>query len=118
MTDGGAGMMALRLLVGSGSMDYTSFMKFEWDEAKSDACFLQRGFDFAYAAFAFADPNRMIWQDTRYSYGEDRYRLMGSIEARLFVIAYTPRSDVVRIISARKANQREVKQYENRPNDD
>jgi hypothetical protein len=38
-------MMALRLLVGSGSMDYTSFMKFEWDEAKSDACFLQRGFE-------------------------------------------------------------------------
>ena len=39
VTDGGAGMMALRLLAGSGSMDYTFFMKFEWDEAKSDACF-------------------------------------------------------------------------------
>lgn len=93
-------------------------MKFEWDEAKSDACFRNRGFDFAYAAFAFADPNRMIRQDTRHSYGEDRYQLTGRIEGRLFVLVYTPRNDVMRIISARKANQREVKQYENRSHGD
>lgn len=89
-------------------------MKFEWDEAKSDACFLSRGFDFAYAAFAFADPNRMIQQDTRHSYGEDRYQLTGSIEGRLFILVYTPRNDAMRIISARKANQREVELYESR----
>ncbi len=60
----------------------------------------------------------MIRQDPRHSYGEDRYQLTGSIEGRLFVLVYTPRSDVIRIISARKANQREVKQYENRSHDD
>jgi uncharacterized DUF497 family protein len=47
-------------------------MEFEWDEAKSDACLEARGFDFAYAASAFADPNRMIRRDNRYGYGEDR----------------------------------------------
>ena len=93
-------------------------MKFEWDEAKSEACFLSRGFDFAYGAFAFADPNRMIRQDTRHNYGEDRYQLTGSIEGRLFVLIYTPRGDVMRIISARKANQREVRIYENRSHED
>ena len=93
-------------------------MKFEWDETKSEACFQSRGFDFAYAAYAFADPHRIIRQDTRYSYGEDRYQLTGSIEGRLFVLVYTPRNDVIRIISARKANQREVKQYEKRSHDD
>jgi len=31
-------------------------MQFEWDEAKSEACFLARGFDFAYAAQAFLSP--------------------------------------------------------------
>ncbi len=93
-------------------------MKFEWDETKSDACFRTRGFDFAYAAFAFADPNRVIREDNRYSYGEDRYQLIGSIDGRLFVLAYTPRNGVIRIISARKANQREVKLYENRSHDD
>jgi hypothetical protein len=51
-------------------------MQFEWDEAKSEACFQERGFDFAYAAKAFFDPNRLIWADDRYSYGEDRYGLI------------------------------------------
>jgi len=72
-------------------------MQFEWDEAKSEACFRNRGFDFAYAAFAFADPDRMVRQDSRYSYGEDRYQLIGRIEGRLFVLVYTPRNDVMRI---------------------
>lgn len=92
-------------------MNYTPPMKFEWDEAKSDACFRDRGFDFAYAA-------RMIRQDIRRSHGEGRYRLIGCIDGRLFVLVYTPRNNVIRIISARKANQREVTQYEDRAHDD
>jgi uncharacterized DUF497 family protein len=87
-------------------------MDFEWDEIKSEACFARRGFDFAYAARAFFDPHRVVRLDTRRSYGESRYLLMGMIELRLFVLAYTPRQDAVRIISARKANRREVKDYE------
>ena len=56
---------------------------------------------------------RQIQADTRYNYGEDRYQLLGKIEQRLFVVVYTVRNDSTRIISARKANQREVKYYEN-----
>ena len=37
---------------------------------------------------------------------------MGKIEQHLFVVVYTPRKDSLRIISARKANQREVRHYE------
>ena len=89
-------------------------MQFEWDDAKSNACFQERGFDFAYAASAFADPNRIVWQDTRRVYGETRYQLIGRIENRVFVLVYTPRRDAIRIISARKANSREVAHYEDR----
>lgn len=89
-------------------------MKFEWDDAKSEFCFHQRGFDFAYVIKAFFDPDRLVREDNRYVYGEERYQLIGSIEGRLYVIVFTPRHKVTRIISARKANQREVKQYENR----
>lgn len=60
-----------------------SIKDFEWDEAKSEACFAERGFDFAYAARAFFDPDRLVMADTRYSYGEDRYQLIGKIERRL-----------------------------------
>ena len=94
-------------------MAYTCHMQFEWDEAKSDASFKERGFDFAYAARAFFDPDRIVHTDARRSYGEERYQLMGMIEQRLFVVVYTPRHSAIRIISARKANQREVRNYEN-----
>ena len=39
-------------------------MEFEWDSAKSDACFTERGFDFAYAALAFFDPEHLVQADT------------------------------------------------------
>ena len=87
-------------------------MDFEWDEEKSNACFAERGFDFAYVVYAFLDPNRVIQSDTRHSYGEDRYQLLGAIQQRIFVVVYTLRDDVIRIISARKANKREVVHYE------
>ena len=98
-------------------MDYSGVMEFEWDEAKNNACFVRRGFDFAHAAKAFFDTHRLIEADERQSYGEDRYQMIGAIEGRVFVIVFTPRQDVIRIISARKANHREVKHYENSQNE-
>ena len=88
-------------------------MEFEWDQAKSDACYEERGFDFAYALQAFLDPNRLVRADRRWEYGEERFQLVGQIDGREFVLAYTMRSSVIRIISARKANRREVQDYEN-----
>lgn len=87
-------------------------MDFEWDDAKSDACFASRGFDFAYAIRAFLDDARIVGRDRRWDYGEDRYRLLGAVEGRVFVVVYTMRGSVTRIISARKANGREVREYE------
>lgn len=93
-------------------------MNFAWDEAKSEACFEERGFDFVYATRVFLDPNRIVHSDTRRSYGEERYQLLGMIEQRPFMVVYTLRHDTMRIISARKANQREVREYENSTLDD
>ena len=87
-------------------------MEFEWDEVKSEACAQTRRFNFDYVARAFFDPLRLVELDTRHDYGEARYRLMGKVDGRLYVVVYTPRPDAIRIISARKANQREVKHYE------
>jgi len=60
-------------------------MDFEWDEAKSRACFDQRGFDFAYAVRAFLDPTGRLEKDDRLDYGESRFRLTARIEGRLFL---------------------------------
>ena len=93
-------------------MAYALGMEFEWDDAKNSACFVRRGFDFAYAVRAFFDPHRMVAQDRRRDYGEDRYRLLGVTDGRAYVIVYTMRSSLTRIISARKANGEEVANHE------
>lgn len=86
-------------------------VEFEWDDAKSDACFAERGFDFAYAVQVFLDPDRLVEADNRFDYGEPRYRVLGQIEGRLFLVVYTPRGDAFRMISARKANAKEIVRY-------
>ncbi len=63
---------------------YCVYMEFEWDPDKSDACFAERGFDFAYVLRAFMDADRLIHKDTRWDYGEDRYQLLGAIDGRVF----------------------------------
>ena len=87
-------------------------MEFEWDDAKSDVCLAHGGFDLAYAIRAFLDDDRIVGQNRRWDYGEDRYRLLGAIEGRLFVVIFTMRGSAMRIISARKANGREGREYE------
>ena len=87
-------------------------MEFEWDDAKSGACFTHRGFDFAYALRAFLDEDRIVGRDRRWDYVEERYRLLGAIEGRVFVVIYAIRGSAIRIISVRKANEREVREYE------
>jgi uncharacterized protein len=88
-------------------------MEFEWDEAKSSQCFKHRGFDFVYVAHAFLDSNRVIRADRRYEYGEERLQMLGQVQGRLFHVVFTMRGAAIRIISARKANLREVNDYEN-----
>ncbi|SAI65852.1 phage protein [Bordetella ansorpii] len=49
--------------------------------------------------------------DDRRPYGEDRMIAIGYIGDRLYVVVYVDRDDCRRVISLRKANAREVKQY-------
>ena len=64
------------------------------------------------------DPHRIVAQDRRRDYGEDRYRLLGMIDGRAYVIVYTMRGPTIRIISARKANGKEVGNYEHNARQD
>ena len=49
----------------------------------------------------------LIWQDTRRDYGEARMVALGVIGERLYCAVYVERDDVRRIISLRKANNKE-----------
>jgi uncharacterized DUF497 family protein len=67
---------------------------------------------FPYATRVFLDPQRIDREDNRLDYGEERRIVVGYIENRLFVVAYTRRGGVIRLISARKANVREQKTHQ------
>lgn len=83
---------------------------FEWDEAKSEANFRERGFDFAYAALIFDGPT-LEWHDMRRDYGERRIQAIGQVNEDILFVVYTWRGAVRRIISARLANRRERDAY-------
>jgi uncharacterized DUF497 family protein len=55
----------------------------------------------------------MVMTDNRKDYGEIRQVAYGFIDTRLFVLCFVVRSNKFRIISLRKANKREIKNYEN-----
>jgi uncharacterized DUF497 family protein len=86
-------------------------MEFEWDDAKAAGNCNKHGVLFEYAAGAFLDPFKVDIQDLREDYGEERRVVIGAIDGQLFLVVYTPREKTLRMISARKANSRERRQY-------
>ncbi len=86
-------------------------MQFEWDARKAMQNAEKHGVPFEYAARVFLDPRRLDSEDARRDYREERRLTLGMIDNRLFVVAYTRRGPVIRLISARKANQRERRYY-------
>lgn len=84
---------------------------FEWDEEKERRNIRERGISFILAAQVFADEARITVVDSRNEYGEHRFITFGKVAGRLFVVVHTPRGEVTRIISARKANRREQKLF-------
>ncbi len=91
-------------------------MIFEWDEAKRLINLEKHGVDFVDAPEMWAG-SMLVAEDARREYGESRYVGMGRIQGRLMVVVYTQRSvNIVRVISLRKANSREVRSYESATN--
>lgn len=87
-------------------------MKFEWDEAKNRVNIRKHGFDLGEAQQMFLGP-LLVRPDLREDYGEERWLGIGVTNGRIAFVAFTQSSpDIVRIISLRKANHAERKEYE------
>ena len=99
-----------KLLTRSIFVSTLKMFEFSFDPAKSERNSLIRGLPFSLAS-EFDWPRALIEEDSRFDYGERRYRALGMISERLFQIVFTPRGGVVHIISLRKANAREVRRY-------
>lgn len=89
-------------------------MKIEFDPDKDQINRAKHGLSLADAALMDFDTAE-VWPDDRFAYGEARLRAYGLIGGLLHVLAFTMRGDVVRAISLREANRREVERYGKRP---
>jgi uncharacterized DUF497 family protein len=88
-------------------------MKIEFDPEKRAQTLFERGLDFCRAGEVFAGHHYTV-DDLRRDYGEPRHITVGLLDARMVVMVWTPRGESRRIISMRKANEREIERYRNR----
>ena len=88
-------------------------MIFKWDPAKARENKKRHGVDFHEAASVLDDPLSATFPDPVHSRQERRFLTIGvSSKQRLLVVSHTEEGETVRIISARTAERRERKFYE------
>ena len=92
-----------------------SDFSFEWDSSKNASNQRKHEISFEEAKTVFSDDFARLIADPDHSQDEERFILLGSsIESNLLIVCHCVRDgDTVRIISARKADKKERKIYEN-----
>jgi len=86
-------------------------MKIEFDPAKSEKNVRERGLPFDLVE-QFEWETAIFSEDVRFPYTEIRMIALGFIRERLHFVCFTPAIGAIRVISFRKANEREVGRYE------
>jgi len=92
-------------------------LRFEWDETKNIANIEKHQVSFDEAKDVFEDPLHIAKMDCRFSYFEERWITIGSTKKeKILVVANMffdeNNEEIIRIISARKATQKEKDFYE------
>jgi len=90
-------------------------LRFEWEPRKASANLKKHGISFEEAKSVFYDERARLISDPDHSEDEDRFILLGlsySLRVILVCHCYRSKGNVIRIISARKASNTELKAYE------
>jgi len=87
-----------------------------WDPVKAFLNKEKHQIDFEEAATVFRDPLLLVQLDLEHSLEEERWIALGkSVRQLLLVVVHTENEQTIRIISARKAQPRERRRYEEQP---
>lgn len=98
-------------------------MRFEWDENKNLSNQRKHHVSFEVARLVFQDPHLISAIDERFTYSEERWINIGmALNFAVLVVITTVREDhhgeeIIRIISARKANKGERQRYNDHARD-
>jgi uncharacterized protein len=90
-------------------------LRFEWDKEKDEINRAKHRIGFETAALVFDDPNCLTFVE-RVEHGEERWHAIGAVDGRVIITAvHTYRiegaDEIIRIISARRADAQERKHY-------
>lgn len=85
-------------------------MRIEFDPAKDAANIAKHGLSLG--EFVGFDGEATVILDNRFAYGEARFRAFGRVESKGICIVYTQRGLVMRLISFRRAHDKEMRRYE------
>lgn len=86
-------------------------MDIEFDPAKDAANRDKHGASLAFGAEMFSDPNHIVLSSIRPVDGEERYKVVGAVEGRLWTAVFVMRGAKHRLISVRKSNDGEARIY-------
>ncbi len=95
-------------------MPYIQRMEIELDPGKDAANQDKHGVSLLFGRQVLSDPDRLDVLDVRFDYGEDRFATYGKVDGRVWVCVFTMRGAVYRVLSVRKANERETERYHDR----
>lgn len=85
-------------------------MDIEFDPAKDAANIAKHGVSLA--DFTGFDAAPIVVEDDRFDYGETRFVGFGRINGRAYSVVFTRRGDAMRLISFRRAHEKELRRYE------
>jgi uncharacterized DUF497 family protein len=86
-------------------------MKFEFDPEKDAANRIKHGVSLAFGARIFDDVDYLLIPTFRKEDAEDRYKVVGEVEGKIWTAVHVRGEGVVRLISVRRSNDGEERQY-------
>ena len=94
-------------------VDLSKITGFEWDKNNIDKSYQKHGISPNEAEEVFLDEDILLLEDIKHSQEEERFKAIAKIsKGDILFLAFTVRKDKIRIISARIANKKERRRYE------
>lgn len=92
-------------------------MKYEWNQTKNSLNIQKHDVSFDEALEVFNDPLQISKLDKRFNYFEERWITLGTTSKQTILVVANlffteDGEEIIRIISARKANEKEKDRYE------
>ena len=90
-------------------------MEFDFDPAKDEANRFKHGLRLGFGARVFEDPAFVLSPTIRLGDEEERWKAIGRVDGKLYTAVHVWRGEVVRLISVRRSNSSEQRDYDRDP---